>query len=72
MEMEYTSLSTEQLRILFEKADQDLKQALLEGFDWKDIADKRIQYTEISIAFHKRINPEDFGYSPADKPLRNH
>ena len=71
--MDYTSFSTQQLAMLFEKADQELKQALLEGSDWKDISDKRFQYTEISIALHKRNNPEDFGYTtPADRPSRYH
>jgi hypothetical protein len=70
--MEYTSLPTEQIALLFEKADQELKQALLDGADWKEISDKRFQYTELSIALHKRKKPEDFGYSPADTRFRNH
>ena len=70
--MDYTSFSTQQITMLFEKADQELKQALLEGSDWKDISDKRFQYTELSIELHKRNNPEDFGYTPADRPYRYH
>jgi hypothetical protein len=72
MEIEYASLSTEQIANLFEKADKELKQALLDGSDWQDISDKRFRYTELSIELHKRKKPEDFGYSPADKPLRHH
>ncbi|MFL5788149.1 MAG: hypothetical protein ACJ748_08850 [Flavisolibacter sp.] len=70
--MEYTSLSTEQIASLFEKADQELKQALLEGAEWKEISDKRFRYTELSIELHKRKKPEDFGYSPADTAIRKH
>jgi hypothetical protein len=70
--MEYASLSTEQITSLFQKADQELKQALLDGADWKEISDKRFRYTELSIELHKRKTPEDFGYSPADTALRKH
>ena len=72
MEIEYASLSTAQIGQLFEKADEELKQALLEGSDWQDISDKRFRYTVLSIELHKRNKPEDFGYSPADNPLRKH
>lgn len=69
--MEYATFTIEQLVMLFEKADYELKQALLEGSDWKEITDKRYNYTELAIALHKRQNPEDFGYTPADMPFRN-
>jgi hypothetical protein len=70
--MEYASLSTEQITYMFQKADQELKQALLDGKEWKEISDKRYRYTELSIELHKRKKPEDFGYSPADTALRKH
>ena len=70
--MDYTTFTTQQLALLLEKADHELKQSLLEGSDWKDISEKRYLYTELSIALHKRNNPEDFGYSPADHSIRHH
>ena len=70
--MVYASFSTEQLASMFEKADQELKQALLDGAEWKQISDKRFRYTELSIELHKRKKPEDFGYSPADTAFRKH
>lgn len=69
MEIDLSSLDLEQLKTIYEKADADLKNALLGGDSWKDVQDKRKTVTELAILMHKKR----FFYglsSPADTPLR--
>ena len=69
MEIDLSTLSLEELSRMYQKADREMKAALLGGADWMEVQDKRALVTELSIQIHKRSYPSGAG-SPADTALR--
>lgn len=70
MDINYRYLRTDELEMFLQKAASELKRSLLNGADWENIRSKRQIYTDLSIELHRRIKPEDFGESPAERPFR--
>ncbi len=58
------------LNLSYKKAEDDLRNALLESTDANDIKAKGKIFTAISIKQHRALHPEDFGDTPADNPAR--
>jgi hypothetical protein len=69
MDINFNYITTEELVNLYNKADYELKKALLSGDDWERIKDKRHIVTELAIELHRKIKPQDFG-TPADTDFR--
>ena len=69
METDYSNLSLAQLKQLYERANNDLEAALLNGADWTELRDKRFVVTQLSIQIHKKRFPPASG-SPADTAFR--
>ncbi|HEU0063625.1 MAG TPA: hypothetical protein VFQ58_01290 [Flavisolibacter sp.] len=69
MEINFKYLNPEFLEHLYQKAEIELKDALLKGAEWEEIKEKENILTAIAIERHRRYRPEDFG-TPADTPLR--
>jgi hypothetical protein len=70
MEINLSTFSLEDLRNMYERADSELKAALLSGAGWEEVQDKRRLVTELSIHLHKRTHRNSVS-SPADTPLRS-
>jgi hypothetical protein len=69
MDINFNYITTEELANLYNKADNELKKALITGDDWEQIKDKRRIVTELAIELHKKLRPQDFG-TPADTDFR--
>ncbi|RYF83719.1 MAG: hypothetical protein EON98_10045 [Chitinophagaceae bacterium] len=60
---ELWKLDTDALKLMYDQHQKELKEALLEGTDWKEVQDKRKLVTELSIIlYHRTIstNPAEF------------
>ncbi|MGE5522046.1 MAG: hypothetical protein ACM3VS_19135 [Candidatus Dadabacteria bacterium] len=72
MEVFYDQCSEEELKRMYDKADAELTQALLDGAAWEDLRYKTSLVTKISIALHKKQHPEWYTSGPADTNMRDH
>ncbi|GAC1421693.1 MAG: hypothetical protein NVS1B13_08260 [Flavisolibacter sp.] len=70
MNTEENELSGDLLNLSYQKAEKDLRNALLESTDASEIKEKSKILTAISIKQHRAQHPEDFGDTPADNFTR--
>ena len=60
---ELWKLDTDALKLMYDQHQKELKEALLEGIDWKEVQDKRKLVTELCIILYNRTistNPAEF------------
>ena len=69
MEIDLLSLSLNELQALQQKADRELKQALLDGAAWNEVRDKRITVTKLTQALYRK-REATVNSTPADSQLR--
>jgi hypothetical protein len=55
MEMKWSEMDTEALKMMYEQESAALKAALLKGTPWEDLREQRLKVTELSIALHKKL-----------------
>ena len=70
MNQDFLALSLEQLQELYEKAEIQLKQSLLNGTSWNEVKDKRLIVTKLAKEIWKKRVVEFSSSTPADTPLR--
>ena len=70
MDTDNNRLNNERLKLIYERAENDLRKALLESTDENEIKEKSKIFTAISIKQHRAQHPEDFGDTPAENPAR--
>jgi len=54
MEIDLTSLNLQELSELYEKANEELRQSLINGLSWKEVKAKRDIVTEIAKELHRK------------------
>ena len=54
MEYDLTSLNLQELSELYEKANEELRQSLINGLSWKEVKAKRDVVTEIAKELHRK------------------
>ena len=59
MEIDLTSLNLQELSELYEKANEELRQSLINGFSWKEVKAKRDIVTEIAKELHRKKEAVD-------------
>ena len=69
MEIDLRRLDTEQLNIMLERANEQLRSALVNGEPWEEVEKKSQVVTEIAFQLHRNKFPSE-NSTPSDTALR--
>lgn len=67
MELNWSEMDVDALRLAYEEEASKLKAALLNGASWEEMKDQRKAVTELAIALHKKINTSGNPAESADR-----
>jgi hypothetical protein len=68
MTHDFSSLTLEQLQLLYADANSHLMESLLKGAEWEEVREERIKVTCIAREIHHRKYP--LGKTPAETAFR--